>query len=159
VKGSKWTWAVLTAGLVALAACGRADDGAEWDPDMEQARAGWPEALSAQIDSGNTAYRAGRYDDAARYYRLAAEQNPDVGAAWFGLHMAERARGDSAAAAEALHHAEALTPGLGFGHPGPGDGHDMEGMSPHGMGMPPHGMGGMDPHGQGAPPHPPIPGD
>jgi hypothetical protein len=45
-----------------------------------------------------------------------------VAAGWFGLHMAEAARGNQEAADSALNQAEALTPGLGAGHPGaPGD--------------------------------------
>jgi Flp pilus assembly protein TadD len=116
---TKQLTAILMAILAATAACDRgADDDATFDVDaMEQARAGWPEDLSARIDSGNVAYREGRYDEAAAVFRRATEEAPDVAATWFGLHMAESARGNQAAADSALLQAEALTPGLGRGHP------------------------------------------
>jgi tetratricopeptide (TPR) repeat protein len=114
------TVVVIMAGLVGLAACDGRDDGEQMrlgDDAMEQARSGWPAALGARIDSGNAAYRAGDYDAAAAVYRRAAEQHPDVAATWFGLNMAEAARGNHEAADSARMRAEALTPGLGGGHP------------------------------------------
>ncbi len=114
----KRTLAMLVAVLPAIAACDRAEPDAQPDMDaMEQARAGWSDQLRATIDSGNVAYREGRYDDAAQLFRRAADRDPDIAAPWFGLHMAESARGNQAAADSALMQADALTPGLGAGHP------------------------------------------
>jgi len=119
-----WMLAALLAVVPAMAACDR--DDAEAGPGMdamEQARTGWSEQLRARIDSGNVAYREGRYDDAAELFRRAADHDPQIAAPWFGLHMAESARGNQAAADSALMQADALTPGLGAGHPQemPGD--------------------------------------
>jgi tetratricopeptide (TPR) repeat protein len=118
--GMKWLVVPMVAGLTVFAGCDRAQDDNAMDfngDGMEQARAGWPAELSARIDSGNVAYREGRYDDAAEIYRSATELSPDVAAGWFGLHMAEAARGNDAAADSARMMAESLTPGLGMGHP------------------------------------------
>jgi tetratricopeptide (TPR) repeat protein len=118
--GTKWLMVVAVAGLTALAGCDRGgdEDAMDFNGDaMEEARAGWPADLRAKVDSGNVAYREGRYDDAAAIYRRATDAHPDVAAGWFGLHMAEAARGNDAAADSARLRAEALTPGLGMGHP------------------------------------------
>lgn len=133
----RWS-AVVMVGVVALAACNDRGEDAQTQLDndaMAEARTGWTPEFGELVDEGNAAYREGRYDDAAEAYHGATEMNPDVAAAWFGLHMAESARGNQEEADEALMRAEALTPGLGVGHP------DMPaGDSPHdGMMMPPQG--------------------
>jgi tetratricopeptide (TPR) repeat protein len=137
VSVMRWSAVVMVA-VVALVACNdRGEtDRVPLDRDaMAEARTGWSPEFGELIDNGNTAYRQGRYDDAAEAYRRATDLNPDVAAGWFGLHMAEMARGNEEAADEALMRAEALTPGLGGGHPTM-----PEGDSPHGgMMMPPHG--------------------
>jgi tetratricopeptide (TPR) repeat protein len=117
--GTKWLVVAAVAGLTLLAGCDRGEEqGMEFNGDaMEEARAGWPADLRARVDSGNVAYREGRYDDAADVYRRATEAHPDVAAGWFGLHMAETARGNHEAADSARLRAETLTPGLGMGHP------------------------------------------
>jgi tetratricopeptide (TPR) repeat protein len=125
VKRTTTTRALVVAVAVGLGAivtaCDRDDDTdrvrLDNDEAMEQARAGWPEGLGRLVDRGNTAYREGRYDDAADTFREATELAPDVAAGWFGLHMAESARGNHEAADSARMQAEALTPGLGAGHP------------------------------------------
>lgn len=120
MRGRNWRIAVVALAALAVGpGCDRGTEGEavpEQDPMLE-ARAGWPAELSARMDSGNAAYRAGRYDEAADVFRRATDQAPDEAAAWFGLHMAESARGNQAAADSALMRAEALTPGLGTGHP------------------------------------------
>jgi tetratricopeptide (TPR) repeat protein len=129
------TLVVALAAVVGLTACNDRNDDERMRLDvdaMEQARAGWPEDLRARIDSGNAAYRAGRYDEAAAVYRRAAEQHPDVSAAWFGVHMAEAARGNQAAADSARMRAEGLTPGLGGGHPATPTGELPDGDLPEG---------------------------
>jgi tetratricopeptide (TPR) repeat protein len=139
VIGRKFTTAALAVALTAtmgLAACDRDQDRGESlranDDAMAEARAGWPEGLGTLIDRGNTQYREGRYDDAAETFREATELAPDVAAGWFGLHMAESARGNEEAADEARMRAEALTPGLGVGHPRGPMGEMPEGELPPG---------------------------
>jgi tetratricopeptide (TPR) repeat protein len=88
---------------------------------MEEARAGWPDGLSQLIDDANAAYSAGNYDEANELYRQAAEMAPNVTAAWFGIYMAEHARGNIAAADSAMARAQALAPGASLIHTTPGD--------------------------------------
>jgi hypothetical protein len=142
VIGTKWMVAVVVAGLTGIAACdGRGDDQDRIPLDagdgMAEARLGWSPEFEAAIDSGNAAYRVGRYDEAADSFRQATELEPQIAAAWFGLHMAESARGNEDEAFEALQRAEALTPGLGGGHPRMPDDSPHGGLSPHPMELPP----------------------
>jgi Flp pilus assembly protein TadD len=51
-------------------------------------RAGADHRSQALIDSGNVAYRAGDFEDAARRYASAAVAKPDDPAAYYGLGMA-----------------------------------------------------------------------
>lgn len=46
-----------------------------------------PESALLMLDSGNTAYRAKRFDVAQRYYEKAAQLAPRHGAPWFGISM------------------------------------------------------------------------
>jgi tetratricopeptide (TPR) repeat protein len=132
---------VVMATVAGLGACDRGDDQDRIPLDagngMAEARAGWSAEFGAAIDSGNAAYREGRWDDAADHFRQATELEPQVAAAWFGLHMAESARGNDDEAFEALQRAEALTPGLGGGHPRMPDDSPHGGLSPHEMDLPP----------------------
>jgi tetratricopeptide (TPR) repeat protein len=77
---------------------------------MEQARAGWPEGLAELIDGANAAYSHGDYDEANQLYRQAAALAPNVTAGWFGIYMAEHARGNIEAADSAIARAQALAP-------------------------------------------------
>jgi tetratricopeptide (TPR) repeat protein len=88
---------------------------------MEQARAGWPDGLAELIDSANAAYSAADYDEANLLYRRAAELAPNVTAGWFGIYMAEHARGNIAAADSAMMRARALTPEASLLHGAPDD--------------------------------------
>jgi tetratricopeptide (TPR) repeat protein len=88
---------------------------------MEQARAGWPAGLAEVIDSANAAYSAGEYEQASDMYRRASQMAPAVTATWFGIYMAEHARGNIAAADSAMQRAQALAPGASLIHGGPGD--------------------------------------
>lgn len=87
-------------------------------------RADWPTGLAAVVDSGNAAYRAGDYREARRHFRAAARGAPDVGTAWFGVYMAERALGNQAAADSALRWVGELGDAARFHHGTPvrGDG-------------------------------------
>lgn len=101
--------------LVWMTACGGAEQAEETRFEgaaVQEARAGWPDGLAAMVDSGNTAYREGRLDDAADLFERATQRFPHIGAPWFGLHMAEHARGNLEAADSARVKAEDLTPGI-----------------------------------------------
>lgn len=118
---------VLAAVAVALGAC--RDDAPPRDQrtdtvtpqTMEQARAAWPAGLAEVVDSANAAYSAGDYDNALRLYRQGTEIAPDVTATWFGIYMAEHARGNIAAADSAMARAQSLAPGASLIHTAPGD--------------------------------------
>jgi len=69
--------------LALLLGAGCAPGAAPRDP-----RAGADERSQALIDSGNVAYRAGDFEDAARRYASAAVAKPDDPAAYYGLGMA-----------------------------------------------------------------------
>jgi tetratricopeptide (TPR) repeat protein len=102
------------AGAAALGAC-REDPGDQRTETMtpqtiEQVRAGWPEGLADAIDAGNAAYSAGDYEEASMQYRRASQLGPDVTAGWFGIYMAEHARGNIAAADSAMQRARMLSP-------------------------------------------------
>lgn len=97
----------------------------------EAVRRDLPPAVAVRIDSGNVAYRAGDYEAARRHFRAAAREDTTVGAAWFGVYMAERALGNAAAADSALQRAGALDDPSGV-HGGPGeDGGEATDEMPH----------------------------
>jgi hypothetical protein len=117
---SAWR-AGLVAAVMAAAACGGGEEPAETrfeGPEVEQARASWPEGLAPMVDSGNAAMRAGHMDEAADVFRRATERYPHVATAWFGLYMAEHGRGRIEAGDSALLKARSLTPGLAPTRPG-----------------------------------------
>ncbi len=76
---------------------------------------------SAQIDSGNTAYKTKDYKGALAHYRAATERQPSLAAAWFGAYMAESALGNTAAADSAMKKVQAIAPGTMGAHPATGD--------------------------------------
>lgn len=116
-----WTAERLTvaAAVLLMAACG-ADEGAQADR-----RADWAPEVTAGIDSGNAAYRAGDYPEARRHFRAAAAADPAVATAWFGVYMAEEALGNTAAADSALERVGELaeTARMHHGVPGRADPH------------------------------------
>ncbi len=118
MKFSSLVWTVALAGVVA---CGgeegeRVELGAPQQQERADARANWSPELTARVDDANTAYAAGDYQEAADIFRSITEEQPELGVAWFGLSMAERAMGNEEAAAEALARSEELSPGLGRMH-------------------------------------------
>jgi tetratricopeptide (TPR) repeat protein len=122
----KKTWVVLAlVGAAALGAC--RDDAGDQRTEtvtpatIEQARANWPEGLAAAVDSANAAYSEGDYERASNHYRRATQIGPDVTAGWFGIYMAEHARGNIAAADSAMQRARALSPEASLIHGAPDD--------------------------------------
>ena len=111
----------LAAASAGVVGCGAPGDDQETGSisrdDVLEARAALPAGVVAALDSGNAAYREGRYDEARGHYRDATRQGEDVAAAWFGLYMAELALGNSAAADSAMDRAQRLAPGASLIHP------------------------------------------
>ena len=108
---------------VALGACDRPDDQETGSISADDVRAAAEElspGVRAALDSGNAAYRNHEWQNALDHYERAAAQDEDATAAWFGIYMAQRALGDSAAAQEALARAQDLAPGATLMHPGGG---------------------------------------
>lgn len=118
MKLRSWIVALAAVGLVA---CGgeegeRVELGGEEPQAREDARANWSPELTAAIDSANALYAADDYEGAAAMFTEITEDNPELGVAWFGLYMAERAQGNDEAADAALAKAEEYSPGLGRMH-------------------------------------------
>jgi hypothetical protein len=98
------------------------------DTAARMSRAQVSPAVTAQLDSGNVAYRAKDYPTASHHYRAATGMAPEFTAAWFGVYMAETAMGHQAAADSAKTHLGAMQQAAGA--------HNL----PHGGMMPPAGM-------------------
>lgn len=49
---------------------------------------------AAQLDSGNVAFRAQRYDEALAYYRAATIAVPQHASPWYGIYMVAQATGN-----------------------------------------------------------------
>ena len=110
----------IAAIAVLLAACSPPEDqetGTIRGEDVREARASLPPELVAALDSGNTAYRRGEYQDALASYRRVVEQDEDVAAGWFGIYMAQLALGNPEAADSAMARAQDLAPGASLIHP------------------------------------------
>ncbi len=93
---------LLAAALLALAGCA---------PKAAPPASGADAFARSQalIDSGNVAYRAGDYENAARRYASATVARPDDPAAFYGLGMALAKLGRSDDAREAYMKARALS--------------------------------------------------
>lgn len=88
--------AVMSAALIVAGACNRAAD--QPKVPLNQSEGGsqtaqqspheqlTPEGRTA-LDSGNVAFRAGKYDAALKQYRLAANAEPKSAAPFFGIYM------------------------------------------------------------------------
>jgi predicted TPR repeat methyltransferase len=63
-----------------------------------------------RLDSANAAFEADDFEGALRHYQAVTEGAPGVAAGWFGMYMVHDARGEEAAAAEALARARELAP-------------------------------------------------
>ena len=79
--------------------------------ELEAARAHWPAGVAVLVDSARAAYSAQHYVSALRLYQRAAELAPELRAAWYGVYIAEHARGNVMAADSALARALQLEQG------------------------------------------------
>lgn len=69
--------------------------------DAQQGQGDLSPAAKAALDSGNAAYRDGKYEAALKHYRAAAKAAPAEAAPHFGIFMAAQRLGRTAEAAEA----------------------------------------------------------
>jgi tetratricopeptide (TPR) repeat protein len=117
--------ALATAALVA-AGCDRpaaTDDqttGSVTGDEARAARAGWPAAADAHLDSANSAFSAKSYQDALRHYQAMLDlgdmpENAKV-TAYFGLYMTHSALGDTVAARAAADRLQELAPNASLMH-------------------------------------------
>lgn len=119
LTSSRVALALLTLGCALAVGC-RPDTQRTESVDVEageRERAGLPEPVVAQLDSGSLAYRADDYEAALDHYRRAAELAPEFAAAWFGVYMAHKALGNEASADSALARVQSLAPGATLLHP------------------------------------------
>lgn len=109
--------------LVALPACRPDVDGTESvDPEhILQDRESLDPEVTAHLDSGSVAFRQNDFEAALVHYERATDLAPDFGAAWFGVYMVERARGNTEAAEAALIRAQESMPGATLLHPDSGN--------------------------------------
>ncbi len=129
----RWTEMSTTRRILGLAALAAAVSCAPEDQRTEtldaraamQERANWPPAVVAQLDSGSAAFRARDLERALEHYTRVTEMEPEIGAGWFGVYMAQEALGAEAEAAAALERAQELVPSASMIHEdGSGDGGD-----------------------------------
>src|SRR5688572_22860293 len=73
--------------------------------EIKAARSHWPAGVAVLVDSARVAYSTQDYIGASALYRQAATLAPDVPAVWYGVYIAEHARGNVSAADSALAHA------------------------------------------------------
>jgi len=114
------SWQLLTIALAATTlACRPADQRTDsLDPEhgvLDRARMA-PEVV-AHLDSGSQAFREDDFEVALMHYTSVTELDPDVGAGWFGVYMAQRELGELEAAEIALERARSLMPGATLMHP------------------------------------------
>lgn len=127
--------------LVAAGCGGEQAGESERTGDMTRQRIGQAQsslspAVSAKLDSGNTAYRAGDYERALSHYRAAADLEEDAAAPWFGVYMAYSAMGREDSARAALERTGSLSESGGAFHggdtaPGMPNPHDTAGGMPN----------------------------
>jgi tetratricopeptide (TPR) repeat protein len=115
---------VVTVLLLAAVVSCRPDDRRTdtFDPqEAMQHREDLPADVLAQIDSGSAAFREDDHEGALAHYTRATELAPDLGAAWFGVYMAQNALGNQEAAKAALDKAQSVNPGATLLRPTQGD--------------------------------------
>jgi tetratricopeptide (TPR) repeat protein len=114
----------LLAVLVVAGACQRQprDDqqtGSVSAADLQRAREQLSPEVRGALDSGNEAYREGRYLEAREHYQQAVQRDPEAAAGWFGLYMAELALGNAEAAEAAIRRAREAAPRASLLEPEP----------------------------------------
>jgi tetratricopeptide (TPR) repeat protein len=105
-----------------IAACDRPDDqqtGTIGEREVREARARLDPAVTAELDSGNAAYRERDYQRALEHYQTAVQMNDELAAGWFGIYMAQLALGNAEAAEAAMEQARIRAPGASMMHPDP----------------------------------------
>jgi len=116
--------ALLLILTLAALGCGRPQDQetGSLDPVRAQQRVEeMPAALRAQLDSGDVAFRARDMDAALRHFEAATRLDEGVAAAWFGVYMAQKAKGNADEALAALERVQKLAPGATLVQPPSGD--------------------------------------
>jgi tetratricopeptide (TPR) repeat protein len=105
--------------LISLHACKPDAEGADaLDPEhVLQDRESLSPEVAAHVDSGSVAFRSNDLEGALMHYERATDLDPDFGAAWFGVYMVERARGNTEEAEEALARAQKAMPDASLIHP------------------------------------------
>jgi tetratricopeptide (TPR) repeat protein len=116
--------AVLLTLVLTAAACGPPEDQETGSLDPVEARQeteALPAALRARLDSGGAAFRAQDLDAALAHYTAATRIDESVAAAWFGVYMAQKAKGNTEEALAALERVQQLAPGASLVQPAAGD--------------------------------------
>lgn len=108
--------ALAIAATAGMAGC-LPDDQATRTVDTQAVAERLGPALMARLDSANAAFSADDYQTASRLYRSVAADAPDESVGWFGIFMAEQARGNMAAADSALQRAQKAAPGASLLRP------------------------------------------
>jgi tetratricopeptide (TPR) repeat protein len=109
---------------LAVAGCGRPQDQETGSLDPVAARQKleeMPAELRAQLDSGSAAFRAQDMDAALEHYTAATRIDEGVAAAWFGVYMVQKAKGNTQEALAALERVQQLAPGATLVQPARGD--------------------------------------
>jgi hypothetical protein len=89
--------AILVAGCTKEAGTKRSLDGGGMPQVMAPEKAlppGLTPLAAAQLDSGNVAFRAQRYDEALKFYRAASNTVPEHASPWYGIYMVAQATGN-----------------------------------------------------------------
>lgn len=114
--------------LAAVTGCSRSNDAKQGDSAVAELPPGHvpitPSAptdlmpvTQALLDSGNTAFRLQRFDQALAYYEKASAAQPDHAAPWFGAYMVGQATKNAALSDSALRMVQQRAPGM-QAHPG-----------------------------------------
>lgn len=124
MRNARATWAglrraVVAAAMVAVVAVTAClpDDQTTSTVDTRAVAERLGPALMARLDSANEAFSADDFETASRLYRSIADDAPGESVGWFGVFMAEQARGNAAAADSALEQARKAAPGASLLRP------------------------------------------
>ena len=113
-------WVLVAVLLSGSFACSKPDDQKTESIKAADATAQRKElspAARAQLDSGNAAFKANDFAKARTHYQRVTDIDKDAAVGWFGIYMAEQARGNAAAADSALKRVQSEAPGASLVHP------------------------------------------